>query len=160
MTPEDERQLRVLTLLHYVAAILAAPVPLVGAAYGSIGVATLLGKINMGPSLTDRMFGLLPAGLGLVILVFGVAFVIANALAARSLRSRTRHTLCLITATANCIHIPFGTLLGLFALNVLNRPSVRAAFEANRGSCVGPSGPSSPSPPAGVRGSPSAGGYL
>src|SRR6478609_2510238 len=130
MTPNDERQLNLLSTLHYVAAALAAPIPLFGAAYGSIGVAMLLGKIDMGASPADRAFGLMPMGLGLVIILFGVAFVCANVLTARSLRKRTRHTLCFVTAAANWMHVPLGTLLGAFTIAVLTRPAVRAAFEA------------------------------
>jgi uncharacterized membrane protein YhaH (DUF805 family) len=68
--------------------------------------------------------------MGLFIVLVGVATVVANLLTARALRDRTRRGLCLLTAAVNCPRFPLGTLLAAFKLVVLNRPAVRAAFEA------------------------------
>jgi hypothetical protein len=75
----------------------------------------------------------LPVAKGLFILV-GIAFVGLNLLTARSLRSRKRHALCLLSSAVNCAHFPLGTLLGAFTITVLYRPAVRAALELPGGS--------------------------
>ena len=129
MTHDDEKQLRLLSQLHYVAAALAAVIPLLGAIYGAIGVGFLLGKLPGMPPTAGRAFGWMPLALGLFILLIGAATVCANILTARSLSSRKRHTLCLLTAMMNCVHFPLGTLLGAFTILVLSRSSVKAAFE-------------------------------
>lgn len=36
----------------------------------------------------------------------------------------------LVVAFINCVHIPFGTVLGVFTIIVLLRPSVREVYEA------------------------------
>jgi hypothetical protein len=52
--------------------------------------------------------------------------------AGRSLAQRRRRILCLVTAgLAAVMCMPFGTVLGVFTIIVLMRPSVREAFEAS-----------------------------
>lgn len=66
-------------------------------------------------------------------LAFGVAALIGtvlNVLAAGFLARRRNRTFCLITGGLNCLHMPIGTLLGVFTIIVLNRDSVRAKFAA------------------------------
>ncbi|MCL4216921.1 MAG: hypothetical protein KJ052_07955, partial [Candidatus Hydrogenedentes bacterium] len=46
----------------------------------------------------------------------------------RCLQHRRRWTLCLVVAACACMFMPFGTILGVFTIIVLNRPVVRAMF--------------------------------
>jgi hypothetical protein len=50
-------------------------------------------------------------------------------LAGRNLAQQRRYTFCLVIAGLLCIFIPFGTVLGVFTIVVLVRPSVKALFE-------------------------------
>lgn len=66
---------------------------------------------------------------------FGGWFVISllfNVLGGIFLRARRHRTFCLIVAGINCLHIPLGTVLGVFTLVVLLRDSVRDLFAANQ----------------------------
>lgn len=66
-------------------------------------------------------------------LFFGLAALIGtvlNVLAAGFLARRRNRIFCLITGGLNCLHMPVGTLLGVFTLIVLNRDSVREKFAA------------------------------
>ncbi|MEZ0276825.1 MAG: hypothetical protein ACAH88_18090 [Roseimicrobium sp.] len=56
--------------------------------------------------------------------------VVMNVLAAVSLARCRNRTLCFITGGINCLSFPFGTVLGVFTIIVLNRESVRAKFVA------------------------------
>jgi hypothetical protein len=64
---------------------------------------------------------------------FGVWFVasgILNVLSGIFLGRRKFRTFSLIVAVINCIHVPLGTVLGVFTIIVLLRPSVREIYEA------------------------------
>jgi hypothetical protein len=65
--------------------------------------------------------------------VFGVWLVssgVANLLSGLFIGRRKHRVFSLVVAAMNCIHIPFGTVLGAFTFIVLLRPSVREVYEA------------------------------
>ncbi|HVX85894.1 MAG TPA: hypothetical protein VH253_14020 [Phycisphaerae bacterium] len=64
-------------------------------------------------------------GLFALALWWGLAFL--NFVVARSLPQRKRRVLCFIMAIWICLWFPFGTILGIFTLIILNRPTVKAA---------------------------------
>ena len=67
-------------------------------------------------------------------LIFGAWFVasgILNVLSGFFLRARQHRTFSLVVAGLNCIHIPIGTVLGVFTIIVLIRESVRELYEAS-----------------------------
>jgi len=62
-------------------------------------------------------------------IALGVALAVGTFLAGRSLAERKRHLFCLVMAGINAaICTPFGTVLGIFTIIVLLRPSVKQAF--------------------------------
>ena len=66
-------------------------------------------------------------------IAFGMWFVvsaIANVLSGVFLGRRKYRTFSLVVAVMNCIHIPLGTVLGVFTIIVLLRPSVREVYDA------------------------------
>jgi len=66
-------------------------------------------------------------------LVFAVWFIGSGALNVVSglcIRARKHRTFSMIVAGINCIHIPLGTVLGVFTIIVLIRDSVRELYEA------------------------------
>jgi hypothetical protein len=65
-----------------------------------------------------------------VIGLFTLVGTVLNAITASSLMRRLNRTLCIITGGLNCLQFPLGTLLGVFAIIVLNRDSVREKFAA------------------------------
>jgi uncharacterized membrane protein YidH (DUF202 family) len=65
-------------------------------------------------------------GLGL----FLAACAVLNLLSGIFIVRRKHRTFSLVVSGLNCIHIPFGTVLGVFTFVVLRRPSVREAYEA------------------------------
>lgn len=77
----------------------------------------------------------------LVFCIFGAVFVLAQAilafLAARAIAVPRSRGICIAGAVAACLAFPHGTLLGVFALVVLVRPSVERLFlrtDGRRGS--------------------------
>jgi peptidoglycan biosynthesis protein MviN/MurJ (putative lipid II flippase) len=66
-------------------------------------------------------------------LVFGAWFVVSgvlNVISGFCLQARKHRTFSLIVAGINCLHIPLGTVLGVFTIVVLIRDSVRELYEA------------------------------
>jgi hypothetical protein len=65
-------------------------------------------------------------GAAIIGLAWLYAFLVV--VAGRSLQKRKRHTYCIVMAGISCLSIPLGTVLGIFTIMVLQRPSVRVAF--------------------------------
>ena len=64
----------------------------------------------------------------LILLVQGIFNIIAGS----KLKTYTSISFLKVVAGINCIHIPLGTVLGVFTFVVLGRPSVVAMFEGRR----------------------------
>ena len=67
--------------------------------------------------------------------IFGawlVASGIANLLSGVFLGRRKHRTFSLVVAGINCVHIPLGTVLGVFTIVVLLRPSVCEAYSPSQ----------------------------
>ncbi|MGB0776268.1 MAG: hypothetical protein ACPGUY_10510, partial [Akkermansiaceae bacterium] len=71
------------------------------------------------------MFVVLGVVASLVLLVFAVL----EFLAGQKIAERRWRVFCLIIAGVNCMSVPLGTVLGVFTIIVLLRPSVAAKFE-------------------------------
>ncbi len=59
-----------------------------------------------------------------------VASAVLNLLSGIYLRARRHRTFSTVVGAINCLHLPLGTVLGVFTLVVLSRPSVRALYDA------------------------------
>lgn len=77
---------------------------------------------------------------------FAVTSGVLNLLAGLYLRARKHRMFSLIVAGLNCIHMPLGTILGIFTIIVLSRDSVRELYEANAAADSEHFGPYSPRP--------------
>jgi hypothetical protein len=62
--------------------------------------------------------------------VWFVASGILNLISGLCLRARKGRTFSLVVAGINCLHIPLGTVLGVFTIIVLIRDSMRELYEA------------------------------
>ena len=76
-----------------------------------------------------------PAFLGWIFIVFASVFILCGLsvatcilVAGRSLAKRRRYTFCLVVAGLECLFMPFGTVLGIFTILVLQRESVKQLF--------------------------------
>lgn len=71
------------------------------------------------------MFVILPS----VIILLGWVFAGVVALAGYFIRKRQHHTFCVVVGAVETVFIPFGTVLGVFTILLLMRPSVKALFQ-------------------------------
>ena len=131
---DDERHLSLLSIFHYVVGGLAALIALFPVIHLVVGLMVILApeafESEGGPPLPP-LFGWFFVIIPSVFITAGwifAGFVIA---AGRSLARRKRYTFCLVMAGIECMFLPFGTVLGVFTIVVLTRPSVRAMFSTS-----------------------------
>ena len=128
-TQQDENQLKLLETFHYVAAGITVLVGCFPFIHLAIGIGLQLVPVEDHPAADiPRIVGwILIVIATILILVFWVlAFVIF--LSGRNLRRRQRYMFCMVVAGISCLLIPYGTVLGVFTIIVLMRPSVKQIF--------------------------------
>jgi hypothetical protein len=131
---QDAEHLRLLSIFHYVVAGMQALFATFPIFHFLIGAAIVFapgrfGAPNRSGPPVDWMgwFFMLFAGAWMLI---GWTLAICLVVAAKSLKQRKRHLFCIIIAgieAAMCM--PFGTVLGVFTIIVLIRPSVKDLFD-------------------------------
>lgn len=126
---QDDEQLHLLSVFHYVLAGICSLVSLFPLIYFGMGLAMMSGMGGERPGQFGPLLaGCFVAGMGGLFLVFAVGYALALFLAARFLAERRRHTFCVVVAAISCSFTPLGTVLGVFTLIVLFRPSVKVLF--------------------------------
>ncbi|HEU0307128.1 MAG TPA: hypothetical protein VFR30_09200 [Lysobacter sp.] len=126
---QDPQHLDLLGIFHYVVAGLGALFSLFPVIHLAMGLAMVTGHFPHKPDEPDpAMFGWIFVAIGGAFILFGLTFSALLAYAGRCLRQRRRHTFCLVMAAISCAFMPFGTVLGVFTLIVLTRPSVKLLF--------------------------------
>ncbi|HVS01208.1 MAG TPA: hypothetical protein VMT16_00415 [Thermoanaerobaculia bacterium] len=127
---EDLEHLRLLSIFHYVVGALVALfacIPLIHVAMGAFFIAGGLGGGGEDAAVAGAV--------GCLIMAFAAFFVAAGwtlavciLLAGRYLSRREKYTFCLVVAAIACLFAPIGTVLGVFTIIVLMRPSVKTLF--------------------------------
>jgi len=129
---QDEEHLRLLSIFHYVCAGLAAMFACFPVIHLFVGLVLLLNPGFSNPQNNqphpERAVGLLFVVLALVFILFGWAFAACIAYAGRCLGQRKHYTFCIVMAGIACMFMPFGTILGVFTIIVLVRPTVKPLF--------------------------------
>lgn len=129
---QDEEHLRLLSISHYIFAAVSAlfcSFPLIHVAIGLTFI--FAPDLFEGPGEPPPpWFGWLFVAIGSLFVIAGWTFAAVAALAGRSLARRKNYMFCFVVAALNCVHAPFGTVLGVFTIIVLLRDSVKALFAA------------------------------
>lgn len=127
----DAEQLRALSIAHYVMAGITALFSCFPIIHVIVGLLVLFGAFPDKPGgdpFPHQLFGLLFVGMGSFFILMGWTLALCLVFVGRSLNERKRYQFCLVMASLCCIFAPLGTLLGVFTLIVLLRPSVHALF--------------------------------
>jgi len=127
---QDAEHLRLLRIFHWVVAGLTALFSLFPIIHLVIGIAMVSGGFHGERNPP-------PAAIGWIFIVFAAGFILTGltfsaclAYAGECLKQRQRYTFCLVMAALACMLMPFGTVLGVFTLITLMKPSVKALFTA------------------------------
>jgi hypothetical protein len=126
---QDAEHLRLLAIFHYVVAALTAFFACIPFIHLGIGVFMLLKPQAFKPNPPPEAFAWLFVVIGALAILAGWTLAVLFLLAGRNLSCRRRYLFCQVVAGIGCIFMPFGTVLGVFTLIVLSRPSVRTLFE-------------------------------
>lgn len=132
LTREDEDHLRLLSIFHYVVAGMHAVCAMFPVLHLGIGAALVFAPEQLSspdgeppPALVGWFFMAIAATL----IALGATLAACIALAGRFLSQRRRYLFCLVMACVMAaLSMPFGTVLGVFTIIVLMRPTVKVAF--------------------------------
>ena len=129
---QDAAHLDLLGIFHYIVAGVSALFSCFPVIHLVIGIAMVtgrMGEMHRSPGAPEpALFGWFFIAIAAFLIVLGLTFSALLAYAGRCLRQRRRHTFCLVMAAISCMFMPFGTVLGVFTLIVLSKPSARALF--------------------------------
>jgi hypothetical protein len=127
----DLEHLKLLSIFHYVVGGLAALCSLFPLLHLGMGIAMVTGRM---PDAADQpeavLFGWFFIIFAAGMIVGGVSFALGLVLAGRFLARRVNYIFCFVMAALSCIFVPFGTVLGVFTMVVLMRPTVKEMFAA------------------------------
>ena len=125
---DDEKYLKLLSVFHYVVGGLAACFACIPIIHLSIGIAMLVGAIDDAPEFVGALLVLI----AIFAMLMGWTLAVCIIIAGRCLAKRKRYMFCLVMAAISCVFMPFGTVLGVFTIIVLMRPSVKELFAVNK----------------------------
>ena len=126
---DDEQHLRLLGIFHYVVGALTALFAMIPLIHFSLGLFFVLAPPHStqgGPP--PAFIGWFFMILGGTLFLCGESFAGCVFAAGRFIRSRCRYWFVFVVACLQCAFFPFGTVLGVFTIVVLSRPSVKQLF--------------------------------
>ena len=128
--PQDLQHLYLLKIFHYINAGLCFLFMLIPTIHITLGLTMVFDPQSMADSQgpPPPFFGWMFVGIGVTVMLLLAALGVSQIIVGRSLTSFRRYTFILIIAGLNCLNMPLGTVLGVFTIVVLMRPSVKALF--------------------------------
>ena len=136
----DGEHLKLLAIFHFILAALG----LFGIAFLALHF-VLMRTIFMNPETWKNEKGGPPPEIFFKMMLWGYAFGLMviliggalNLISGLFIRKRRHRMFSIIIGGLNCLHVPFGTLLGVFTILILSRESVRKIYEVSGGSSSG-----------------------
>jgi len=130
---QDLEQIKILSIFHFIVAGLAGLFACFPIFHLAIGISMLVGgflpnEASANAPFPFALFGLMFTLIPALIILSGWAFAICLALAGYFLSKKQHYLFCLVMAGICCVFMPFGTVLGVFTMVVLMRPSVKGLF--------------------------------
>ena len=134
-TASDQSALDSLAIFHFIYAGLLALTGLVVIAIGALGTAVVASAAHRHGS------GFLAGGAFMIVMFVVAGFIFLKAgivaFSGFGLRKARHRTVTQIVACLCCLNVPLGTILGVFTLVVLSRPSVLALYQYREQGGVG-----------------------
>lgn len=127
---QDDEQLRLLSLFHYIVGGLIAVCslfPVIHLVFG-IFIITQPQQFTNHDGGPPAFFGWLFVGIASFAMLLGFTLAVAILRAGYNLARRQAYAYCLVVAAIECLFMPFGTVLGVFTLITLTRESVKLLF--------------------------------
>jgi hypothetical protein len=129
----DEEHLRLLSIFYYVKGGLTALGACFFGIYILIGIVVLAIPKPLGSpgQHNDAIAGIMLMFIGVCAGLIVAAIAGLEIFVGRCLNQKKHYTFCVVMAGVSCIFFPLGTILGVFSLVVLLRPTVKPIFEGN-----------------------------
>jgi hypothetical protein len=128
-TSTDIEHLRLLSIFHYIVAGLTALFSLFPLIHLAIGIGLISGALDE-QSGEAEVVGWVFVVFAILWIACGFALATCIAFAGKCLKLRRNYRFCFVVACVSCVFMPIGTILGVFTILVLSRPSVKSAFGA------------------------------
>lgn len=131
---QDNDHLKLLSIFYYVVAGLEAMFAFFPLIHFFVGLFMVLApeKLSTSGNEPPEFIGWFFIIFASVIIVFGLFMAALTALTGYYLSKRKYYLFCLVMAGIECVFFPFGTVLGVFALIVLMRDSVKDQFSKRK----------------------------
>ena len=126
----DNEHLNLLSLFHLISGILTLAYSALMAVY--FGFISLI--INIGGKFdaadSEFPFGFMTVFISVMIisLLFAIVLGIAKIYSSKFLKQRKNRTFCIVISCLECFSVPYGALLGVLSIIVLNRSSVKNIY--------------------------------
>lgn len=124
----DEEHLNLLSLFHYIFAAICALFACVPFIHVAIGIIFIIAGAEGGKHAPSVVVGVVFVLIGGFIILLGWTFALCLFLSGRYLKRRRGYVFSFVIACFSCISFPYGTVLGVFTIIVLMRPSVKELY--------------------------------
>ena len=132
---QDEQYVKILAIFHFVVAGISALAACFPILHFIMGLGMLAVSLGLGASEGAFAEAAIPGLVGLLftliagsVMLFGWAFAVCVALTGWFLLKKKRHMFCVVMGGVECMFMPFGTVLGVFTIITLMKPSVKEMF--------------------------------
>jgi hypothetical protein len=128
---QDQEHLKLLSIFHYIVGGIAALFSFFPIIHLVLGILFLFAPDRIqgsGGFPPPPFIGWIFAILGTSFMLLGWAFAACLIMAGQFIARCKHYIFCLVIASLNCLFMPFGTVLGVFTIVVLMRPSVKTLF--------------------------------
>ena len=126
----DNEHLRLLSIFHYIKGGISGLFACIPIIHVVLGLVMIIAPqvFGQGKDQPPAFIGWLFVIIGSCIILLGWTFAALTLVAGRCVAQRRHRTFCFVWACVQCISVPFGTVLGVFTILVLNRGPVKALF--------------------------------
>ena len=126
----DNEHLKLLCIFHYVVSGMAALFACIPIIHLVLGLFFILApeKFGHGSQQPPAWIGWFFVVFASVLILVGWTLAVLVLMAGRFITRRKHYMFCFVMACVECIFMPFGTVLGVFTILVLNRASVKELF--------------------------------
>ncbi len=126
---DDLWHLRLLSIFHYVVAVITALLGCIPIFHLVFGIAIVSGTIPIEDPAYSAFAGWIIVSFAGIVMTAMWSYAVALRFAARFLHEHRRLPFCAGIAAVGCIFMPFGTVLGVVTIVVLLRRSVQQLFD-------------------------------
>jgi hypothetical protein len=125
---KDLEHLKMLSIGFYIYSAITAIFACLPFIHLFMGIAMISGAFDGDKNPPPAFVGWLFVGIGGIFIILGWATAICTFFAGKYIKQQTHYIFCFVMVAINCMFAPLGTILGVFAIIVLLRDSVKELF--------------------------------